>query len=74
MKCELCGSSVKVVGDTTKHYELNPDYKKLTADMVEALIKTRQAIWCENVDEQNDAYELAKQAIAKYKSAMSGDK
>lgn len=32
-KCELCGSNVKVVGDTTKHYERVPiDWKKLWVD------------------------------------------
>lgn len=39
----------------------------LIEEMAEALRQMKGAMWCENIDEQNKAYESATEALAKYK-------
>jgi hypothetical protein len=39
-------------------------------ECVEALRKTKAALWCENVDEENAAYEFAREALLKLEAAV----
>lgn len=45
-KCELCGSAVRVVGNTTKHYELVPAGTHIPIeDVAEMIAQAKEEIW-----------------------------
>lgn len=65
MKCELCGSQVKIVGGTTKHYEPfieNLDREVAIQKMVKVL-KYVMRTWDTNECKCTDIYAKANKAL-----------
>lgn len=61
------GRKIKVI-EKSAYDQLLKDAR----DLVAMLRLAKQAIWCENIDQENDAYENAREAIAAFEKKWGG--
>lgn len=64
-KCELCGTPVKVVGDTTKHYEPISSAQALIPFSQEEVIDFLNEVQAEDLPQVQYESRLSKQVLAK---------